>query len=803
MNYYVVSPNAWNDGNVGGYLNYMRRRHVVFMGWGTDNKFGRIFANMQIGDRVIVARGANWQKKSFFVGVVDSPPREDRESGYNFTQYCELRSLVELEEDELPFTTSCTCGASRNPRAIYRLHFNNPADAKIIRRVEKLLKPNSFSYTLREIANWSINKHIAIPALQRGLVWSPLQVEMLWDSILRGFPVGSFVVTDAVGNQSQVTENASTETSYFLLDGQQRYNAIALAFQEVSVDSKAVLWIDLLPPTCSNSSRKFWFKVTTSSHPWGFGNDDSCSLLGWQKYRNALTSFGYNAEKIKLSEVSLTNTWPFESKCPVRMAEIMKAFRDATIKELEEKKTFVDNIKGILKQQFDQYFSGYAENQQVESNICNLYDCLEKLQDYRITANVLKNQTIEGEDDDVTNGVTNLEHLFTRLNTLGTKISPYDLRYSAIKAYWGSIKETNDEIAATIMPAAYLAVIVFRMAMTIEKIDEDSSSFPQLANIPSVLQIRNLGKDRGCSTSRIVTDLYNNRGEKLKRIISDVEKTLRVSRSNNLDGLPPVLRTNIIYDSQDIYLLLAVLAYKRIVVDDMWGVLLWVHWFSIYSKKEICDFILVQLLRNSDTSAYDIMKSLSEKKWIEQPISGDEFRFLLPDVLDLTWRFNDFRNDPQKFPWIRLCDKLFWNRQVMIFAERRYFNETFDYDPAQTNFNSGHNKPWDVDHIVPQAWMRCQGTKFGDWKNFCTEWLWTIGNLAAIPFSVNRSKNDGAEWETYCEHAKDFMFDSSICVLRKENLTQCPEKARLFATACLNRIIRFYNDLLKIIPYKM
>ena len=74
------------------------------------------------------------------------------------------------------------------------------------------------------------------------------------------------------------------------------------------------------------------------------------------------------------------------------------------------------------------------DNQEIiMNNIDKLYRQLELLDDYRITANILNNQMIENEEDDLT-GTTNLENLFTRLNTLGTPISPYDLRYSAIKA---------------------------------------------------------------------------------------------------------------------------------------------------------------------------------------------------------------------------------------------------------------------------------------------------------------------------------------------------------------------------------
>ena len=53
-------------------------------------------------------------------------------------------------------------------------------------------------FTLEEIASWcnTQNSEIEIPPLQRGLVWKPKQVELLWDSILRGFPIGSFMLSE-------------------------------------------------------------------------------------------------------------------------------------------------------------------------------------------------------------------------------------------------------------------------------------------------------------------------------------------------------------------------------------------------------------------------------------------------------------------------------------------------------------------------------------------------------------------------------------------------------------------------------
>ena len=69
-----------------------------------------------------------------------------------------------------------------------------------------------FPLTLQQIAAWQFPDLVGhnanalpllagIPSLQRGAVWNPGQVELLWDSIFRGFPVGSFVVCDKIKDQ--------------------------------------------------------------------------------------------------------------------------------------------------------------------------------------------------------------------------------------------------------------------------------------------------------------------------------------------------------------------------------------------------------------------------------------------------------------------------------------------------------------------------------------------------------------------------------------------------------------------------
>jgi len=50
-------------------------------------------------------------------------------------------------------------------------------------------------YTITEIANWPATEFAELPKVQRGFVWKPNQIEVFWDSLLRGYPVGAFVLS--------------------------------------------------------------------------------------------------------------------------------------------------------------------------------------------------------------------------------------------------------------------------------------------------------------------------------------------------------------------------------------------------------------------------------------------------------------------------------------------------------------------------------------------------------------------------------------------------------------------------------
>ncbi len=797
MNYFVISPNVWNNGDIKSHIDFMSRSHVVCMGWDKNRKNGRTFSNkIQTGDCVIVAQRKNWKWKVFFAGIVDGPARYGDECGEHYTMCRDIRAFVDLHDcDVVEYNEGMTGYARKNPGALFQLHEENPADAKFISGIYKLLSnaDNSLFFTIKEISNWRVNGRIAIPSLQRGLVWNPNQVEILWDSILRGFPIGSFVFSTADKTSNQRTSDTHDDAEFFLLDGQQRASAISLAFENGGSSVNARLWVDLMPKT--PPTRHFMVKATTKAHPWGYKNNDNCDILPVKEIRDAIGMFTQKRpseiKNIDVSEFDLMKTWPTEAGCPIPLSTVLTLF-DFYGYDFNQFKICIHEWLHSAKN-----ISGKYPNPEgaarLDAEIQKWHFALWGLSKYRVHASVLPQRMIEKEDGDTpVEGVSNLESLFTRLNTMGTKISPYDLRYSAIKAYWGGIKKENDHIAQTIMPGANLAIFAFRLALTIAAQEEKKGgSTVKLADVPTIARIRKLGIGEDLSQVEtrarfiILNELYAGR---LKQIVNDIEIALDVYKrdDNNLEGLPPFLRTSIVSESPDVYLFLMILAYRKVLSrfskEAMCALTTYIHWMSLDSKKNIVD-IVYEHLQNCGFDEGALRKAVTSQIGLKLcPLVKLEFEVDDTGTLSSCWskpKHADF--------YSRLKD----NKELLIFSEREYFNRNFKYDPAQIDLNAGHNKPWDYDHIIPKEWS--WNKKTGDFRQGCKYWTWTIGNYAAIPFSINRSKSNKAEWNEYLEHSADLLVEPIVSTISKDRFLRDQAQARLFFDVTSKRFGKIYS----------
>ena len=168
------------------------------------------------------------------------------------------------------------------------------------------------TWQLPHLANGGTYHRVTLPPLQRGEVWRPRQIEMLWDSLIRGFPIGFFLLAPygqhdpnqgsregryaAKYNEADFSHKDG-EQCYHLLDGQQRWNAITLGFVNVWEPNSVVpadldaLWVDLDEHEGITDGREFIFRVVTRSHPWGYQLNDPSQRLSAQHRREALEAY--------------------------------------------------------------------------------------------------------------------------------------------------------------------------------------------------------------------------------------------------------------------------------------------------------------------------------------------------------------------------------------------------------------------------------------------------------------------------------------------------------------------------------
>ena len=88
------------------------------------------------------------------------------------------------------------------------------------------------------------NGRIGLPDLQRPFVWKDNKVRELFDSMLKGYPIGYIMLwespSDYESKKSAIGQNAKTyeEPKELVIDGQQRLTALVAAMFAVKVKDK-------------------------------------------------------------------------------------------------------------------------------------------------------------------------------------------------------------------------------------------------------------------------------------------------------------------------------------------------------------------------------------------------------------------------------------------------------------------------------------------------------------------------------------------------------------------------------------
>lgn len=347
-------------------------------------------------------------------------------------------------------------------------------------------------------------EYFDIPTIQRGFVWKPYQIEDLWDSLARNFPIGTFIIDDTANNKQ-------------ILDGQQRASAISIGYKGIKSNNYfnlknnfMRLFIDIAKPSY-NSDKKFIFRLVTRSHPWGYQLKDNEKTLTASDRRNAIEIFenkGIIPEGTKYYNVeNKENFFPYDCCLPIPVelffqndlqgvhdwlknsfGEFIEIDKNKIkIKAIKFREFYNNKEKGFEQKQviptkgllelYETIYNDYkkefkkkrTDKEQLEQNIVddfknlndnNNFHELEKLstdikniKHYQLVFSNLTNSklnineiTIENDKKRILDKeelTSDIETIFQRLNRGGTAISEDDLTFSLFKSSLGTTNEAK------------------------------------------------------------------------------------------------------------------------------------------------------------------------------------------------------------------------------------------------------------------------------------------------------------------------------------------------------------------------
>ena len=483
-----------------------------------------------------------------------------------------------------------------------------------------------------------------------------------------------------------------------------------------------------------------------------------------------------------MKEVDLKQSWPFLSKRPIPLHYFLLAQGDA------------DKVFSLCRNNPDgfNYLNKYPISEDDRIQIHKYCDLLCNLNEYQVSCNIIDKATIESETEDPSykEESTSLEVLFNRLNTGGTRITPDDLSYSAIKAYWPEIKDLNDTIAEEYISPSKLVMLAFRYALR----EREPMSFPAPL---SIKKIRLLSRD---SSAEKIRTLYGASYElsPLQNLLREADNLLREN------GLPAYIRNSICYNSPDAFLLLLQCVEEHNLPRAfIRGLILYLHWFSYKAKqKDIVDKILA--FSKEVISIESVQQALTfaiANEWLIPLESSERFSNLFSIKGESRWTPWTIEGNA---PWIDLFARIYpWNhyepREMLLYCQRDYINSHFlAYDPARQDLWEDSNRPWDYDHIIPQEWVNGKYNCAYRW--YCQTWLNCIGNIAAIPFEINRRKSNRTDFDEYKDNADKLFFDSSKYEqLNQDMLTVDELHAKPFAELTWHRMCLLYEKIYELI----
>lgn len=301
------------------------------------------------------------------------------------------------------------------------------------------------STTIREVIADIEDSKMYLPALQRKFVWGKYQIELLFDSIMRNFPIGTFLfwkLKNEVANNyvfyeflteyDQRSPYNKRKTGSFLkpeiigvLDGQQRLSSMYIGLQGTHTEKAPYMrWAD------DNAYRKSFLFLNILSLPFKVNQDNNIETKEEQNFEfrflTADESKNWINRKSKITDEDGNEKQTDEQMLWFKVGDVLKWNNDP------EFDLMINNLVETS--------SNELQKNDIEKQRRFIKKAFEILKDRFIKEQIINYFEVSKEE------LEDILKIFIRVNSGGTQLSKTDLLFSTIVATWDNGREEIESL---------------------------------------------------------------------------------------------------------------------------------------------------------------------------------------------------------------------------------------------------------------------------------------------------------------------------------------------------------------------
>lgn len=622
---------------------------------------------------------------------------------------------------------------------------------------------------------------IWLPAIQRSLVWDNQRIIHFWDSLFRGYPVGTLMAhrplqQDAVLGVASHEIGEPSDNDLSLFDGQQRLHALRLGFGEVEAPRRR-LWVDVAKVEVPEDLRKAGnasggeelclpLRISGPGQPFGYQMSKPNEKYGADMLRAFLKrhpGFDRAAAWAAKDDIAL-----IAAEKPVPLAWLLAPDAEARLSGVESRSSVIEYLLDRARQ----VKQAALLLMPVPTSICSNPD------DYR--------------------------RFFERLGRGGVSLSDKELAYSIIKQRLPHVRAQMESIGGVgrIADEVDLVLGCFRIARTLSaRVVDDGWRHTNYPRAEDLAGFDWEGKD---GAAALFTEFLpkNIAGGRLRALFEG----LRAELCAGIGFLPPMLLTHISGELWHVLLLLRHIGGKagpgnpRLSSFVLW----WLLFVDNEQRAARRIFAAAREGQPLDLSA--LVRAITADGEAARPVlsraeCAGVLASIAPDTDLLAWdkRFGD--RDHLRH-WAD--DRRIRHRALMWLQRDQLaqWPETIGFDPTSDNED---DMPIEFDHLIPQArwafhWSdsRVEGKELVGFRQGRWHCGNAIGNFRILTSSRNAARGD-AQLNDVDVAQPDLSDDGAlwIALSAPDRVTWSAGDIRAFQFVTQRRTLRLYARLVE------